>query len=158
MNRLPDRPCPACGYDVGILLADGFSRCPECGGPISRELCNQRHWHFSRARWTWWYAAIAPSLALASLGPMFGGRWPSRRMYIPEDVVETWFLFVLVWCAIWSAAYITRHAPRAWSRRTLHLSVVMATIVLIGLNLFGVIVWMSVQGFACAAVDAWRAQ
>lgn len=36
------RLCPACGYDVASLLAQGIGVCPECGGAISDEACRPR--------------------------------------------------------------------------------------------------------------------
>lgn len=35
--------CPACGYDVYQTIADGFSRCPECGTRVSLGICTDRH-------------------------------------------------------------------------------------------------------------------
>lgn len=31
--------CPSCRYDVAQTLADGFDRCPECGGEVHEGIC-----------------------------------------------------------------------------------------------------------------------
>jgi hypothetical protein len=33
--------CPECKYDVAQTLSDGFYVCPECGAPVTEDLCRR---------------------------------------------------------------------------------------------------------------------
>jgi hypothetical protein len=156
VNRPPELACPACGYDVSDLLEREVARCPECGVEISRVLCDRQYRQFARARWTWWCAAIAPSLILASVGPMFDGSWPTRRWTIPLGVVYWWLLTMPLWCLAWNVLFFRWHAPRAWPALRRHLIAAPGTIMLILANVVGFAAWIWVQVLACGIVDMWR--
>lgn len=109
-------PCPACGYDLGGLLAVASrprTRCPECGLISSKWLIERRRNQPSPAGRFWWMLAIAPAI-LGFMIVLIVSHSGALDVYVSA----TYLLFVMLCSAlsIVSATFRFRHIS-PWRKR-----------------------------------------
>lgn len=111
MFTRPVLQCPKCRYDVTASIDAGFRVCPECGGPVSEDLCDHtiENLPVAARRFVYmtWLMPILPGAAVMTAGHRPPG----------TDAIAGWLVLVgigSVYAGWWWVERWEQPAGSAW--------------------------------------------